>query len=169
MIALEHHWNFSVSIQNCTKFDRCELCDSLAKKLTIVSLHKKGKGSFYIAQYPVGWTAQSVVHFLPPLAALFIPTRTRLLRVFLLYFFIHQCIIFFKLVVYILLGVNFFGKSRTPTEPLMRALVGKRLMTHQPKTENLRKILSDLSQCGSLLLNQKDVADDDDLTVGPWW
>ena len=26
---------------------------------------KKGKGSFYIAQYPVRWTAQSASHFLP--------------------------------------------------------------------------------------------------------
>ena len=32
------------------------------------------KGSFYIAQYPVRWTAQSDLHFLPPLADLFIPT-----------------------------------------------------------------------------------------------
>ena len=40
----------------------------------------KGKGSFYIAQYPVRWTAQSALHFLPPLADLFIPTPTRLLR-----------------------------------------------------------------------------------------
>ena len=35
---------------------------------------KKGKGSFYIAQYPVRWTAQSASHFLPSLADLFIPT-----------------------------------------------------------------------------------------------
>ena len=28
---------------------------------------KKGKGSFYIAQYPVRWTAQSALHLLPPL------------------------------------------------------------------------------------------------------
>ena len=41
---------------------------------------KEGKGSFYIAQYPVRWTAQSASHFLPPLADLFIPTPTRLLR-----------------------------------------------------------------------------------------
>ena len=41
---------------------------------------KKGKGSFYIAQYPVRWTAQSAVHFLPSLADLFIPTPTRFLR-----------------------------------------------------------------------------------------
>ena len=36
-----------------------------------------GKGSFYIAQYPVRWTAQSSLHFLPSLADLFIPTSTR--------------------------------------------------------------------------------------------
>ena len=35
---------------------------------------KKGKGSFYIAQYPVRWTAQSASHFLPSLTDLFIPT-----------------------------------------------------------------------------------------------
>ena len=40
----------------------------------------QGKGSFYKAQYPVRWTAQSALHFLPPLADLFIPTPTRLLR-----------------------------------------------------------------------------------------
>ena len=34
----------------------------------------KGKGSFYIAQYPVRWTAQSASHFLPSLTDLFIPT-----------------------------------------------------------------------------------------------
>ena len=32
------------------------------------------KGSFYIAQYPVRWTAQSASHFLPSLTDLFIPT-----------------------------------------------------------------------------------------------
>ena len=37
-------------------------------------LKKKGKGSFYIAQYPVRWTAQSASHFLPSLTDLFIPT-----------------------------------------------------------------------------------------------
>ena len=41
---------------------------------------KKGKGSFYIAHYPVRWTAQSALHFLPSLADLFIRTPTRLLR-----------------------------------------------------------------------------------------
>ena len=40
----------------------------------------KGKGSFYIAQYPVRWTAESALHCLPSLADLFIPTPTRLLR-----------------------------------------------------------------------------------------
>ena len=40
-----------------------------------VNVHnKKGKGSFYIAQYPVRWTAQSASHFLPSLTDLFIPT-----------------------------------------------------------------------------------------------
>ena len=34
---------------------------------------KKVKVWFYIAQYPVRWTAQSALHF-PPLADLFIPT-----------------------------------------------------------------------------------------------
>ena len=45
-----------------------------------IKVKKKGKGSFYIAQYPVRWIAQSALHFLPPLADLFIPTQTRLLR-----------------------------------------------------------------------------------------
>ena len=40
----------------------------------------KSKGSFYIAQYPVRWTAQSALHFLPSLTDLFNPTPTRLLR-----------------------------------------------------------------------------------------
>ena len=39
---------------------------------------KVKKGSFYIAQYSVRWTAQSALHFLPPLVDLFIPTPTRL-------------------------------------------------------------------------------------------
>ena len=38
----------------------------------------KGEGSFYIAQYPVRWSAQSALHFLPSLTDLFIPTPTRL-------------------------------------------------------------------------------------------
>ena len=39
-----------------------------------VWIHLKKKGSFYIAQYPVRWTAQSASHFLPSLTDLFIPT-----------------------------------------------------------------------------------------------
>ena len=46
----------------------------------VICKKKKGKGSFYIAQYPVRRTAQSAVHFLPSLVDLFIPTPTRLLR-----------------------------------------------------------------------------------------
>ena len=30
----------------------------------MIANKKKGKGSFYIAQYPVRWTAQSALHFL---------------------------------------------------------------------------------------------------------
>ena len=33
------------------------------------------KSCFYIAQYPVRWTAQSALHFLPSLENLFIPTH----------------------------------------------------------------------------------------------
>ena len=40
----------------------------------LLMLLKKGKGSFYIAQYPVRWTAQSALHILPSLTNLFIPT-----------------------------------------------------------------------------------------------
>ena len=57
--------------------------EKLKFALMVVLLHDlklKGKGSFYIAQYPVRWTAQSALHFLPSLADLFIPTPTRLLR-----------------------------------------------------------------------------------------
>ena len=43
-------------------------------------IYRQCKGSFYIAQYPVRWTAQSALHFLPSLADMFIPTPTRLLR-----------------------------------------------------------------------------------------
>ena len=34
------------------------------------------KGSFYIAQYPVRWIAESALHFLPPLTDTFLPTPT---------------------------------------------------------------------------------------------
>ena len=37
-------------------------------------LYDASKGSFYIAQYPVRWTAQSASHFLPSLTDRFIPT-----------------------------------------------------------------------------------------------
>ena len=40
----------------------------------LLTIKKKSKGSFYIAQYPVRWTAQSASHFLPSLTDLFIPT-----------------------------------------------------------------------------------------------
>ena len=46
----------------------------------VSDVEKKSKGSFYIAQYPVRWTAQSALRFLPSLADLFIPTPNRLLR-----------------------------------------------------------------------------------------
>ena len=46
----------------------------------ICSRYVLKKGHIYIAQYPVRWTAQSALHFLPPLADLFIPTPTPLLR-----------------------------------------------------------------------------------------
>ena len=39
-----------------------------------VKVKVKVKVCFYIAQYPVHWTAQSALHFLPSLADLFIPT-----------------------------------------------------------------------------------------------
>ena len=56
------------------------LSNSLGPTLDFVyNFKKKGKGSFYIAQYPVRWTAQSALHFLPSLTDLFIPTQTRLL------------------------------------------------------------------------------------------
>ena len=45
----------------------------------MVKNNVKDKGSFYIAQYLVRWTAQSALHFLTPLPDLFIPTPTRLL------------------------------------------------------------------------------------------
>ena len=54
--------------------------DTVDHSILVKKVVFKGKGSFYIAQYPVRWTAQSALHFLPSLADLFIPTPTRLLR-----------------------------------------------------------------------------------------
>ena len=57
-----------------------------AKKIEEMTLDEvdwlkgKGKCSFYIAQYPVRWTAQTALNVLPSLTDLFIPTPTRLLR-----------------------------------------------------------------------------------------
>ena len=53
---------------------------ALPSLLISIKMDVKGKGSLYIAQYPVRWTAQSALHFLPPLADMFIPTPTQLLR-----------------------------------------------------------------------------------------
>ena len=63
-------------------FDTVGISDMLADHASISTqryfqgkqVSKKGKGSFYIAQYPVRWTAQSASHFLPSLTDLFIPT-----------------------------------------------------------------------------------------------
>ena len=55
------------------------LTKTVSQKMSI-SNKVKGKGSFYIAQYPVRWTAQSASHFLPSLTDLFILTTTRLLQ-----------------------------------------------------------------------------------------
>ena len=55
----------------------------IGNKTVLVKLDVKVKVKvvfFYIAQYPVRWTAQSALHFLPSLADLFIPTPTLLLR-----------------------------------------------------------------------------------------
>ena len=56
-------------------------CVTSSRVVVLRTKHQfKKKISFYIAQYPVRWTAQSALHVLPPLADLFIPTPTRLLR-----------------------------------------------------------------------------------------
>ena len=44
---------------------KLELCIHGNKLLKCRSKIKKSKGSVYIAQYPVRWTAQSALHFLP--------------------------------------------------------------------------------------------------------
>ena len=48
--------------------------DPVWSRVAFGERYGKGKGSFYIAQYPVRWTAQSSLHFLPSLIALFMPT-----------------------------------------------------------------------------------------------
>ena len=50
------------------------MCVCVCVCVCVLYCKKKGKGSFYIAQYPVRWTAQSASHFLPSLTDLFIPT-----------------------------------------------------------------------------------------------
>ena len=71
---------------------KCPIFDTVAKQdsnpgsldcesgILSLSYRAPQKVVFYIAQYPVRWTAQSALHFLPRLAHLFIPTPTRLLR-----------------------------------------------------------------------------------------
>ena len=67
-------------IISCHTKSRTEITDHhrhFSRKMsTFISnyIFKKKKGSFYIAQYPVRWTAQSASHFLPSLTDLFIPT-----------------------------------------------------------------------------------------------
>ena len=70
-----------------TKLPRSTKSYGVAEKWKSQNLNKisseverKVKGSFHIAQYPVRWTAQSALRFLPFLTDLFIPTPTRLLR-----------------------------------------------------------------------------------------
>ena len=62
----------------------CHIATAIAILMCHLSLtyyiKKRSRYFFYIAQYPVRWTAQSALHFLPSLADLLIPTPTRLLR-----------------------------------------------------------------------------------------
>ncbi len=63
------------------KIVKCCVCCLFVKLRLSPGCVRPGiKGSFYIAQYPVRWTAQTALHFLTPRADLFIPTPTRLLR-----------------------------------------------------------------------------------------
>ena len=85
-------WDARIAIQSVSSSSPIRFCFLLSHLccsslyITIVVLHRvyniplKGKRSFYMAQYPVSWTAQSALHFLPSLTDLFIPTPTRLLR-----------------------------------------------------------------------------------------
>ena len=58
----------STELCNCAEDDKCQNTEPM-----VIALDTK-EGSFYIAQYPVRWTAQSASHFLPSLTDLFIPT-----------------------------------------------------------------------------------------------
>ena len=65
-----------------TLCDRCFGPPDIVRDIQHISFHfkgEKGKGSFYVAQYTVRWTAQSALHLFPSLKDLFIPTPTRLL------------------------------------------------------------------------------------------
>ena len=78
-----HHSGTSLLLRSSTALSISDRDNEVVvlQGLTSYSLAmKKVKGSFYIAQYPVCWTAQIALHFLPSLADLFIPTPTRLLR-----------------------------------------------------------------------------------------
>ena len=84
----ETHYKIKVHIiinSTSKHFDECaeqrfeaadgdKLCAPIDIRLLGDPLKGKKKGSFYIAQYPVRWTAQSASHFLPSLTDLFIPT-----------------------------------------------------------------------------------------------
>ena len=58
----------------CVSNEKILFYHNVAESQHVGKNGKKGKGSFYIAQYPVRWTAQSALHFLPSLTDLFIPT-----------------------------------------------------------------------------------------------
>ena len=71
----------TTSIVICENINVCRSILECSSKDSTICDQCKGNGSFYIAQYPVRWTAQSAVHFLPSLSDMFIPTPTRLLLV----------------------------------------------------------------------------------------
>ena len=62
---------FDAIAENSSYSERGDTKDTNSSK-------KKVKVCLYIAQYPVRWTAQSALHFLPSLTDLFIPTPTEL-------------------------------------------------------------------------------------------
>ena len=63
-------WSLTTSLLKATHGS----CSPPSSSFPDLGVKGKGKGSFYIAQYPVRWTAQSASHFLPSLTDLFIPT-----------------------------------------------------------------------------------------------